>query len=122
MEDGGLKQQRIKDNVVRGAHKERTRPVFENGIRNQGTRKSILRTNGRRVYEPFRHKFEAKAVKIAVVSPIGLWEPVDGLLWKCRTRRSGRGNAIAAPQGAAAKENGGSRGSGRESHGATTEK
>jgi hypothetical protein len=32
----GLKQQRIKDNVVLGAHKERTRPVFENGIRNQG--------------------------------------------------------------------------------------
>jgi hypothetical protein len=28
MEDGGLKQQWIKDNVVGGAHKERTRPVF----------------------------------------------------------------------------------------------
>jgi hypothetical protein len=52
MEDGGLKQQRIKDNVVRGARKERTRPVFENGIRNQGARKSILRTNGRRCMRP----------------------------------------------------------------------
>jgi hypothetical protein len=84
MEDGGLKQQRIKDNVVRGAHKERTHPVFENGIRNQGARKSILRTNGGRVSEAFRHKFETKAVKIAVVSPIGLREPGDCLLWKCR--------------------------------------
>jgi hypothetical protein len=84
MEDGGLKQQRFKDNVVRGSHKERMRPVFENGIRNQGTRKSILRTNGRRVSEAFWHKFKTKAVKIAVVSPIGLREPGDGLLWKCR--------------------------------------
>jgi hypothetical protein len=84
MEDGDLKQQRIKDNVVRGAHKERTRPVFENGMRNQGTRKSILRTNGRRVYEAFQHKFETKAVKTAVVSPIGPQEPGDWLLWKCR--------------------------------------
>jgi hypothetical protein len=39
MEDGDLKQHRIKDNVVQGAHKERTRPVFENGIRNQDPKK-----------------------------------------------------------------------------------
>jgi hypothetical protein len=78
----GLKQQWIKDNVVRGAHKERTRPVFENGIRYQGARKSILRTNGRRVYEAFQHKFETKAVKTVVVSPIRLWKPGDWLLWK----------------------------------------
>jgi hypothetical protein len=80
----GLKQQQIKDNVVRGTHKERTRPVFENCIRNQGARKSILRTNGRRLYEAFQHKFETKAVEIAVVSPIGLRKPGDWLLWKCR--------------------------------------
>jgi hypothetical protein len=84
MKDGGLKQQRVKDNVVRGARKERTRPVFENGIRNQGARKSILRTNERRVYEVLQHKFKTKAVKTAVVSPIGPREPGDWLLWKCR--------------------------------------
>jgi hypothetical protein len=36
------------------------------------------------VYEAFRHKFETRAVKIAVVSPIGLRELGDWLLWKCR--------------------------------------
>jgi hypothetical protein len=84
MEDRGLKQRRTKDNVVRGAHKERTRPVLKNGIRDRGARQSILRRNGRRVYEALRQKFETEAVKIAVGSPIGLREPGDGILWKYR--------------------------------------
>jgi hypothetical protein len=84
MEGRGLKQRRIKDNVVRGAPKERTRKVFENDIRDRSARMSIMRRNGRRVQEAFRHKFEPETAKLVVESPIGLQEPGDELLWKFR--------------------------------------
>jgi hypothetical protein len=53
MKDGDLKQQRIKDNVVRGTpgkrtceKNRRTRPVFGNGLRDQGEKQSTLMRNG----------------------------------------------------------------------------
>jgi hypothetical protein len=84
MEDRSLKQRRTKDNVVRGAPKERTRPVFKNGVRDRGARQSILMRNERILYEAFRQKIEPEAVRIAVESSIRLREPGDGILWKCQ--------------------------------------
>jgi hypothetical protein len=40
--------------------------------------------------------------KLIFESSVRLRETGDGLLWKCRPRRSGRGSAIEAPRGAAA--------------------
>jgi hypothetical protein len=84
MEDQGLKQRQTKGNVVREAHKERTRPVFGNGVRDRSARLSILTRNRRRVYEALLQKFEQEAVKIAFKSSSRLREPSDWVLWKCQ--------------------------------------
>jgi hypothetical protein len=84
MEDRGLKKRLTKVNVVRGTpkgrtseKKRRTRPECNKGIRDRGARQSILRRNGRRVYEALRHKFEPEAVKIAFESSTGGRDTVE---------------------------------------------
>jgi hypothetical protein len=91
MEDRSLKKRRTKVDVVgrtpkgrTSEKKRRTHPECNNGIRDRGAKQSILRRNGRRMYEALQHKFEPEAVKIVVESYIGLREPGDGTLWKCR--------------------------------------
>jgi hypothetical protein len=106
MEDRSLKQRRTKDNVIRGTSKEWTRPVFKNGVRDRGARQSMLMRNGRRLYEALWQKFEPEAVKIAAESSIRLRDRGTGYCGSVGPRRSGRGSAIAAPQGPTAKDNG----------------
>jgi hypothetical protein len=98
-----LKKRRTKFNVVQGTPKDRTcekrqrsQPEFNHGIRRRsktpgnGMREMIGRQ--RRLLE--RKKTHSEAIRkslgmetakwIEVVSPIGLREPGDWLLWKCR--------------------------------------
>jgi hypothetical protein len=105
MEGRGLKQRRAKDSIVRGAPKQRTRKVFENGIRDRSARLSILRRNKRRLHEAFRHKFEPEAAKLVVESSIRLRVRGTDYCGNAGPRRSGRDSAIAAPQGATAIDN-----------------
>jgi hypothetical protein len=68
--------------------------------------------------ELMRQSLDLEIAKLIVESHIGLQEPGDGLLWwKCCPRRSGRGNTLAEPRGAAAMDNEGGRCSERESQG-----
>jgi hypothetical protein len=77
---------RTKNKVVQGTPKKptceenrRTRPVFENGLR-----QSTLVRNGMRSYEAFHQKFAPEAVRTAFESSIRLQEPGNGTPWKCR--------------------------------------
>jgi hypothetical protein len=86
IENRGLKERRTKDKAIRGIPGKRTcegnrqtRLVFGNGLR-----QSTLVRKGMRSYEAFRKKFAPEAVRTAVESHIGLREPGDGAVWKCR--------------------------------------
>jgi hypothetical protein len=96
-----LKKQRTKFNVVQGTLKDwtckkrqRSQPECNNGIRRLSktpsngmrgwTGKLDRQLKERTLNEAIRKSPRREAVKIAVKSSIGLWEPGDCLLWKCQ--------------------------------------
>jgi hypothetical protein len=102
IENRGLKRRRTKDNVVRGTpgkrtceKRQRSHPECNSGIRRltktSGTRKrgKIVKRNRRldrtKTYiEALRKSPRPEIVRLIFKSYIGLREPGDYLLWKCR--------------------------------------
>jgi hypothetical protein len=87
----GLTERRTKDKAVRGTpgkrtceRNRRTRPVFGNGLRDQGERQSTLVRNGMTFCEAIRQRLDVKIAKFIFEPYIRLREPGDWKLWKCR--------------------------------------
>jgi hypothetical protein len=103
MEDWGLKKRRTKVNVVQGAPKgrtcdkrRRTRPECNSGIRRLSktsgnrrggrTEKLDQRLEAKRMHrELIRKSLDLEIARLIVESFIGLREPGNGTLWKCRS-------------------------------------
>jgi hypothetical protein len=124
MEDGGLKKRQTKVNVVRGTpegqtceKKRRTRPECNNGIRGRGARQHLHLEKEKMHHKAARQSLRLEIARLIFESSIRIQELGTGYCGSVGPHRSRRGSAIAAPWGAAAKDNGGGRGSGRESHG-----
>jgi hypothetical protein len=73
-----------KNKVVRGAPKERTRPVFKNGIRDRDAKQHLLLKKERILNKAIRQSLDLEIAKLIFESSIGLREPSDRILWKCR--------------------------------------
>jgi hypothetical protein len=90
MEYRGLKKRRTKVNAVRGTPKggtgekrRRTRPEFNNGIRDKGARQHII-LEKKTHNEAIRKSLQREIAKLIFESSIRLRRPSDWTLWKCR--------------------------------------
>jgi hypothetical protein len=100
MEDRSLKKRRTKFNVVQGTPKDltcekrrRTRPEYNSSIRRlsktpgngRGGRTEKWRLERKEAdREIIRRSLRLEIAKLMIMSIIGLREPGDGTLWKCR--------------------------------------